>query len=125
MIIGQWLAHDSPTPDQFSIAYGFSACILEQRVSADEKVGCAGCQALLVRSIAPFVLRVYYHGPPSVSALWTLERGDWFRAWEQEASSGQSSGGVDLPPRWGIWYNASTSVSACGTTAASSQLGSS
>jgi hypothetical protein len=82
-MIGQWLAHDSPTPDQFSTAYGSSACILEQRVSADEKAGCAGYQALPVRSIAPFVLHVYYNVPPSMSTLWTLDRGHWFRKGEQ------------------------------------------
>jgi hypothetical protein len=84
MIIGQWLAHDSPTPDQSSTAYGFSACVWEQRVSADEKVGCAGWQASLVRSIALFVLHVYCNMPSSISTLWTPARSHWFRKWVQE-----------------------------------------
>jgi hypothetical protein len=53
-------------------------------VSADEKVGCAGYQALLARSIALFVRHVYYDGPSSLSMLWTLECGDWFRIRERE-----------------------------------------
>jgi hypothetical protein len=94
MIVGQWLAHGSPTPDHFSISYRFSACILERRVSADEKVGCAGYQALLERSIALFVRHVYYDGPSSLSMLWTLECSDWFRMREREDTS--RSSGMDV-----------------------------
>jgi hypothetical protein len=94
MIIGQWLAYDSPTPDQFLTAYGFSACNLELRVGADEKVGCAGYQALPVRSIALFVQHVYCTMPSSISTLWTLPGSNWFRAWEHEDATRRSAGAL-------------------------------